>query len=343
MGVPNSKGDPGIGAPTRGPAETRRRCPDNDKRTRARAAVALLAGSMLVGNVDPTPTSAAAPGNVVNSQPDTATAPLRAVATGCNHLVFHTRRERQWVNRVHRLTDLTCRQARRVYRRGPSWRDELPTRVRRAAGDRRIPNPAVVGLDEPAGATSSTLYCWVWTRESYRAPTFPFGHHTLWSVTVGQTFAYDGHNVIAISAPTVRPDTTSNGFRWFADGAPWGFDVVAAVLGTPSSTPPSAGRRWERGRSRGSARRTAPPTCASPCAATAPGTPKTADPATAVTASDRRVDATAGVTWYWCTTHRQPHRSDEPGHRGCTLAGPFASNTEAETFGRRTDPEAFSN
>jgi hypothetical protein len=47
--------------------------------------------------------------------------------------------------------------------------------------------------------------------------------------------------------------------------------------------------------------------------------------------------------WFWCTTHRQPHRRDEPGKRGCTLAGPFNSKTEAETFGRRTDPEAFGN
>jgi hypothetical protein len=45
--------------------------------------------------------------------------------------------------------------------------------------------------------------------------------------------------------------------------------------------------------------------------------------------------------WFWCTTHRQPHRSDEHAERGCTLAGPFTSKTEAETFGRRTDPEAF--
>jgi hypothetical protein len=188
-------------------------------------AVALLAGSMLVGNVDPISTSAAAPSGVVHSQPvSSANGTVARVASGCNHLVFHTRRERQWTNRVHRLTDLTCRQARRVFRRAPSWRDELPTHVRRAAGDRRIPNPAVVGLDPLAGATANTLYCWVWTRESYRAPTIPFGHHTLWSVTVGQTFAYDGHNVVAISHPTVRPDATGNGFRWFPDGAPWGFD-----------------------------------------------------------------------------------------------------------------------
>jgi hypothetical protein len=45
--------------------------------------------------------------------------------------------------------------------------------------------------------------------------------------------------------------------------------------------------------------------------------------------------------WFWCTTHRQAQRSDEQGERGCTLAGPFASQVEAEAFGRRTDPEAF--
>jgi hypothetical protein len=43
----------------------------------------------------------------------------------------------------------------------------------------------------------------VWSREHYRAPTFPFGHHTLWSVTVGQTFACDGHNVVAVSQSMV--------------------------------------------------------------------------------------------------------------------------------------------
>jgi hypothetical protein len=45
--------------------------------------------------------------------------------------------------------------------------------------------------------------------------------------------------------------------------------------------------------------------------------------------------------WFWCTTHRQPHRSDQHADRGCTLAGPFTSQVEAETFSRRTDPEAF--
>jgi hypothetical protein len=61
--------------------------------------------------------------------------------------------------------------ARYVFHHEPAWRDKLPTSVQRAAGDRRIPHPAAVGLDEPDGATSNTVYCWVWTRESYRAPT----------------------------------------------------------------------------------------------------------------------------------------------------------------------------
>jgi hypothetical protein len=188
-------------------------------------AAALLAGSTLVATVDPNPALATPPSGAANTQHVTTSAPGPQVATDCNRLVFHTRRARVWTNRVHRLTDLTCRRARRVYRRAPSWRDELPTRVRRSAGDRRIPNPALVGLDTPDGATANTVYCWVWSRESYRAPTLPFGHHTLWSVTMGQTFAYDGHRVVTISRPTVRPDTTGNGFRWFADGAPWGFDA----------------------------------------------------------------------------------------------------------------------
>jgi hypothetical protein len=192
---------------------------------RRAVAAALLAGSTLVATVDPNPALATPPSGAANTQHVTTSAPGPQVATDCNRLVFHTRRARVWTNRVHRLTDLTCRRARRVYRRAPSWRDELPTRVRRSAGDRRIPNPALVGLDTPDGATANTVYCWVWSRESYRAPTLPFGHHTLWSVTMGQTFAYDGHRVVTISRPTVRPDTTGNGFRWFADGAPWGFDA----------------------------------------------------------------------------------------------------------------------
>jgi hypothetical protein len=46
-------------------------------------------------------------------------------------------------------------------------------------------------------------------------------------------------------------------------------------------------------------------------------------------------------TWFWCSTHREPHCSTEPGRRGCTLAGPFDSEDEAISFGRRTDPERF--
>jgi hypothetical protein len=44
-------------------------------------------------------------------------------------------------------------------------------------------------------------------------------------------------------------------------------------------------------------------------------------------------------SWFWCTTHREPHHSSEPGQRGCTLAGPYCTRDEAVAFGRRTDPE----
>jgi hypothetical protein len=47
------------------------------------------------------------------------------------------------------------------------------------------------------------------------------------------------------------------------------------------------------------------------------------------------------TTWFWCTTHREPHSSEQSGRHGCTLAGPYETRDEAETFGRRTDPERF--
>jgi hypothetical protein len=49
----------------------------------------------------------------------------------------------------------------------------------------------------------------------------------------------------------------------------------------------------------------------------------------------------AATTWFWCTTHREPHPSDQPGRLGCSLAGPYSTRDEAEAFGRRTDPERF--
>jgi hypothetical protein len=47
------------------------------------------------------------------------------------------------------------------------------------------------------------------------------------------------------------------------------------------------------------------------------------------------------TTWFWCTTHREPHSSAQPGRLGCSLAGPYSTRDEAESFGRRTDPERF--
>jgi hypothetical protein len=46
-------------------------------------------------------------------------------------------------------------------------------------------------------------------------------------------------------------------------------------------------------------------------------------------------------TWFWCTTHRERHRSDESGQHGCTLAGPNSTLAETIAFGRRVDPERF--
>jgi hypothetical protein len=74
--------------------------------------------------------------------------------------------------------------------------------------------------------------------------------------------------------------------------------------GREYSTPPNAGRRWERGRSLGSAQPTPRRTFASPCAATAPGTPKTADRATAPTCSERSDDAAGG--WVVLVHHPPP-------------------------------------
>jgi hypothetical protein len=126
---------------------------------------------------------------------------------------------RRWSTRVVRFTDLTCREARYVWRRQPSWRDELPTSVVRSGGAVRRPSPAVAD-----NGTQATHFCDVWTVTRYRAPTFPFGHHVLWSVRMEQTFGYDYNRVTFVSPPRVSTDTTFNGFRWNPSGAPWGND-----------------------------------------------------------------------------------------------------------------------
>jgi hypothetical protein len=44
--------------------------------------------------------------------------------------------------------------------------------------------------------------------------------------------------------------------------------------------------------------------------------------------------------WFWCVSPcRRPHHSDQAGHHGHQLAGPFHTRDEAVAFGARTDPE----
>ena len=156
-----------------------------------------------------------------------------------------------------------------------------------------------------------------------------------------QPFAYDGHNVIAISRPTVRPDTTGNGFRWFADGAPWGFDVWQPVWARLQHV----SERWQKMGTRSipwvgptTARRT----CASRCAVTVHGMSRTARTVTAPTASERDDDLPAErcVVLVHLPPRAPPQRRTRRAwlHTGRTVQ----VEVEAEAFGRRTDPEAFS-
>jgi hypothetical protein len=147
--------------------------------------------------------------------PAASTASAHTCAIG-----FHSNTERAWVQRVHRHTDLTCREARYVYRNPPGRRDEMPGNVYKAAGATPVPSPALT----PTGSLAAVRFCRVWNLERYRAPIVPFGRHVLWTVRMEQVFGYDGNRVVAVDRPRVTTDTTANGFRWFADGPPWGND-----------------------------------------------------------------------------------------------------------------------
>jgi hypothetical protein len=97
--------------------------------------------------------------------------------------------------------------------------------VARAGGAVSIANPAVVSRLNATHRTHATRYCKVWTRQQYRAPIAPFGDHVLWTVYLEQTFGYDNASQVTWVGPVrVWTDTTANGFRWHADGAPWGND-----------------------------------------------------------------------------------------------------------------------
>jgi hypothetical protein len=146
-----------------------------------------------------------------------AVMPGRAQADTCSGITFANATEQDWVQRVTTWTsNLTCSNARYIYRNQPSWRDEMPGSMVATAGV--VASPAVAEAAE-AGAT---LTCTVWTRNRYRAPIIPFGDHVLWTFYMEQSWGYNNSTVVWVSDPITRTDKTANGFRWIADGAPWG-------------------------------------------------------------------------------------------------------------------------
>jgi hypothetical protein len=195
-----------------------------------RVAVGLLAASFTLGVA---PVAVAAPPEPPPSFIDAAT--IRAdedrlvegsptvVRGTCNHLTFHTEQARRWTNNVHRLTDLTCREARWVWTTRPAWRDDMPYSVLRTSGAIRVPSPAVAERELVAPAT--TRYCKVWTTTKYR--DWPFGN-TLLSMRMEQTFRYDGVRVYPRQA-LLYPDTTTNGFRWHFSGVVNAQDVYSTI------------------------------------------------------------------------------------------------------------------
>jgi hypothetical protein len=190
-------------------------------RRRVRVAAAVLAGTVVLG-VQPAGAESTASAEL---EPATVAepailSPAPIAGRGCLWLPHTRPRVRRWATRVVRLTDLTCREARYVWRRQPGWRDELPGNVARAGGAVSIANPAVVSRLNATNAMQATRYCKVWTRQQYRAPIIPFGNHVLWTVKMEQTFGYDNASQVTWVGPVrVWTDTTANGSRWHADGS----------------------------------------------------------------------------------------------------------------------------
>jgi hypothetical protein len=177
-----------------------------------RASVGLLAVPLMVG-LAPAAVSAETPEPPEPpAHAPTVSTPAPMLTTGCNFLTFRTRRERRWVNNVHRLTDLSCREARWVRRRRPAWRGEMPFSVLRTSGAVPVANPAVA--ESELGAAGARRYCKVWTTTRYR--DWPFGN-TLLSMRMEQTFGYDDTRVYP-GQVLLFPDTTANGFRWHFAG-----------------------------------------------------------------------------------------------------------------------------
>jgi hypothetical protein len=208
------------------PAGTLARAPHAGRRGRRRSRVAavVVAGAVTVGATGAESTASAELEPATVAEPAISSrAPM--ARRGCLWLPHTRPRARRWATRVVRLTDLTCREARDVWRHHPGWRDEMPGNVARAGGAVRIANPALVERLNAANATQATQYCKVWTRQRYRAPIIPFGNHVLWTVNLEQTFGYDNASQVTWVGPVrVWTDATANGFRWHADGAPWGND-----------------------------------------------------------------------------------------------------------------------
>ena len=171
-----------------------------------RVAVGLLAAASVTLGI--TPATAAAP----SEPPPASPAATEAVSGTCNHLTFPSARAHRWTNHVYWLTDLNCRQARWVWTRRPAWRYDMPFSVLRTSGAVRVPSPALAEGD--LGAQATRKYCTVWTTTKYR--DWPFGN-TLLSITMVQTFGYDGFRVYPGPA-RLYPDTTTNGFRWHFAG-----------------------------------------------------------------------------------------------------------------------------
>jgi hypothetical protein len=147
-----------------------------------------------------------------------AVVPGRAQADACSGITFNTDTEKLWVQRVTAFTtNLTCAEARFIYRELPGWRDEMPGNVVRTSSAGTLPSPAF----EAQGATR---WCWVSTTHRYRAPVLPFGDHVLWSVRMYQEWAWNDAQVVGVGPPVITVDTTANGFRWNPGGAPWGQD-----------------------------------------------------------------------------------------------------------------------
>jgi hypothetical protein len=146
-----------------------------------------------------------------------AVVPARVQADACSGITFANDTEKLWVQRVTTwTTNLTCLEARHIYRNYPGWRDEIPGNMVSASGV--VASPALA----EARTAGATITCTVWTRNKYRAPVIPFGDHVLWSVYMEQSWGYNNNTVVWVSDPLIRTDTTTAGFRWRAGGAPWG-------------------------------------------------------------------------------------------------------------------------